>query len=82
MPEVTLSSKGQIVVPKEIREKLGLNEGDRLSITLEIDHIALRPSPGSDQQGWKKWRGRLRGTKALKEHLTEHADEVRREHLP
>ena len=33
--EVKLSSKGQIVVPKEARKKLGLRKGDRLKV--EID---------------------------------------------
>ena len=30
MPTSVLSSKGQIVIPKDIREKLGLSTGDRV----------------------------------------------------
>lgn len=44
--EVKLSSKGQIVLPKDAREKLGLKKGDKLKI--EVDEktksIIIQPS--------------------------------------
>jgi len=33
--EVKLSSKGQIVIPKEVREKLGLKAGDKVKLEIE-----------------------------------------------
>jgi AbrB family looped-hinge helix DNA binding protein len=43
--ETTVSSKGQVVLPKDIREKLGVKEGDKLRI--EVDErtktILMRP---------------------------------------
>jgi len=38
-----LSSKGQIVVPKEIREAHGWKEGDEFVVENERDGIKLRP---------------------------------------
>jgi antitoxin PrlF len=35
MAESTLTSKGQVTLPKEIRDALSLQEGDRISFTLE-----------------------------------------------
>ena len=43
MEVVTLSSKGQIVIPAKVRKKFSLKEGDSLVITEEKDGIRLRP---------------------------------------
>ncbi|HEY4081585.1 MAG TPA: AbrB/MazE/SpoVT family DNA-binding domain-containing protein [Burkholderiaceae bacterium] len=37
MAETTLTSKGQVTVPREIRDRLGLESGDKLSFTLLSD---------------------------------------------
>jgi antitoxin PrlF len=37
MAESTLTSKGQVTVPREIRERLGLESGDKLAFTLLSD---------------------------------------------
>jgi len=38
---VKVSKKGQIVIPKEIREKLGIKEGSNLKIKLDGKRIIL-----------------------------------------
>jgi AbrB family looped-hinge helix DNA binding protein len=43
MEVVTLSSKGQIVIPSKVRKKFSLKEGDSLVIVEENDGICLRP---------------------------------------
>ena len=40
---VKLSSKGQVVIPKNIRERLGLKNGDRLKVLIEAKKITLVP---------------------------------------
>jgi antitoxin PrlF len=38
----TISSEGQITVPPEIRNRLGLKEGDRVEIVVEKDRTIIR----------------------------------------
>lgn len=42
---VKMSSKHQIVVPREAREALGLRAGDRLLVTVAGDVIEMRVKP-------------------------------------
>jgi len=42
---VKLRRKGQVVIPKEIREALGLKEGDRLLVGVEGERVILT-APG------------------------------------
>lgn len=39
----TLSSKGQLVLPAEVRRQLRLAKGERLSIEVRGDSVVLRP---------------------------------------
>jgi len=39
MPSSAMSSKGQITVPLEIREALGLQKGDRVSFRMRQDGV-------------------------------------------
>jgi antitoxin PrlF len=38
-----ITSKGQITVPKEIRERLGVETGDSLEFHFEADRLEVRP---------------------------------------
>lgn len=40
---LTLSSKGQLVIPARLRQLLGLQPGDRLALSLESDGLHLKP---------------------------------------
>jgi antitoxin PrlF len=42
MVRATLTSKGQLTVPKSVRERLGLRSGDRVSFEFEGDSVILR----------------------------------------
>ena len=40
---LTLSAKGQLVIPARLRQLLGLRAGDRLALNLEPDGLHLAP---------------------------------------
>ncbi len=40
----TISSKGQITVPQEVRRRLGLEPGDRVEFVVEEGRTILRPA--------------------------------------
>jgi antitoxin PrlF len=40
----SISSKGQITVPLEVRKRLGLKEGDRVEFVVEKDRTTIRPA--------------------------------------
>ena len=40
---ITMSSKGQFVVPAEVRERLGLEKGTRARLTEEEGRLVLTP---------------------------------------
>lgn len=73
---VTVSSKGQIAIPKAIREQIGLQEGTRLRISVESGTMVLRKS---SQEVWEKWGGRFPKSRMLEDLEREHREEVKRD---
>ena len=45
MAEATLSSKNQIVVPREAREALGVSPGDKLLVVVRGQTVIILPGP-------------------------------------
>lgn len=43
MYRVTVSSRGQVVIPMVVRKKMNIKEGDLLSVQDEGDRIILKP---------------------------------------
>ena len=39
-----MTSKGQVTVPKAVRQQLGLRQGTRVAFVIEGDHAVLRPA--------------------------------------
>ena len=42
----TISSKGQVTIPQEIRNRLGLRGGDRVEFVIEQGRTTIRPAGG------------------------------------
>lgn len=81
MAATTVSSKGQIVIPRALRDKYRLTAGTRLEIAESDEGLVLAPlePAGSARRkaGWRALRGGAKGTTALKEHLSEHRREAK-----
>lgn len=60
--ETYATTKGQIVIPADLRKKFGIKGGTRFEITDDGERIILRPIT-SDYI--RSLRGSLKGTKAL-----------------
>jgi antitoxin MazE len=43
MRSVTISGKGQIAIPKEVREDMKINAGDRFEVEVSDGNILLKP---------------------------------------
>lgn len=46
MKTSSISSKGQITIPQEVRIRMGLKEGDRVEFVMENGQTILRPARG------------------------------------
>ena len=55
MEKVTVSSKGQIAIPKQVREALNLAEGSKLNLEVRGHEIVL-----SKGEAWKELEGAAR----------------------
>ena len=54
----TISSKGQVTVPLEIRDRLGLKAGDRVEFVIDSGQTVLRPAH-SPENPFEKYVGSL-----------------------
>jgi AbrB family looped-hinge helix DNA binding protein len=73
MATAAVTSKGQITIPAEVREDLGLKAGDRVSfIKGENGEYILKAKTGSiqDVKGMWKWTGKPATIEELNEIIT------------
>jgi AbrB family looped-hinge helix DNA binding protein len=60
----TVSSKGQVVIPAEMREKMGIQVGTRIAVRIERDHLILEPI---NEEYIRRLRGSLKGPVSMVE---------------
>lgn len=82
MAATIVSSKGQVVIPRALREKYRLTAGTRLEVVESDEGLVLAPvkqvRDARRRPGWRALRGSAKGTNALIEHLAEHCREAKR----
>lgn len=55
MPLTRIKQKGQITLPAEVRDELGLEEGDYLEVAAEGGRVVLTPKVLLDRRGaWER----------------------------
>lgn len=42
MEVTSVTSKGQVTIPKELRQQLGIRQGSRIEFSLVGDHVVMR----------------------------------------
>jgi AbrB family looped-hinge helix DNA binding protein len=52
MEQIRVSSKGQIAIPKQVRDALNIMEGSRLTLEIRGQNIVLSKEPA-----WRKLQG-------------------------
>lgn len=75
MTHSKVTSKGQITIPKGVREALGIREGDRVAFLVREDHALVRPVP---RKSLRELHGSLPATRPYPGH-EEIREEVRAE---
>jgi len=63
---LTVSTKGQLVIPADVRAELGIQPGSRIALTVEDTRIILQPV---NQRLVEKLRGRFAGGPSLADEL-------------
>ncbi len=58
MPTSTLTSKGRTTVPKEVREALGLQEGDKLTWEIRGGRVVVT----TDLPAFYRWEGVIKNS--------------------
>jgi AbrB family looped-hinge helix DNA binding protein len=75
MATAALTSKGQITIPIEVREELGLKAGDRIEfVKSEEGKFFIQPKKGSimNLRGMFKWTGKPVSVEEMDEAIAEH----------
>jgi len=68
MTTATVSSSGQIAIPKAVRDRLHLEAGTQLSIDVQGEQLVIK-RVDRDYPDWRTMRGMARGGESLTEAL-------------
>jgi AbrB family looped-hinge helix DNA binding protein len=77
MTKATISSKGQIAIPKAVRERLNLKAGTEVSIDVQGEALVMKRTV-RNHPDWHTMRGMFRGADLLKDLTDDRAAEIAR----
>jgi AbrB family looped-hinge helix DNA binding protein len=79
MTKATISSKGQIAIPKAVRQRLNLKAGTEISIDVQGEALVMRRLVRNFPD-WRTMQGMVRGGESLTQALeAEHRAELARD---
>jgi AbrB family looped-hinge helix DNA binding protein len=78
MTKATISSKGQISIPKAVRERLNLKAGTEVSIDVQGESLIMKRMV-RDYPDWRTMRGMFRGADLLRDLTDDRAAEIARD---
>lgn len=67
METTSVTSKGQVTIPKEVRQQLGIRQGSRIEFSLVGDHVEMRVKStpaGVPESGFGMLKSRRRAVPA------------------
>lgn len=79
MPEVKLGRQGRIVIPAQIRDQLGFDEGEVLNARVEGNRLVLESRIAVLQRLREEFRAGAKGRDLVAELISERRAEARRE---
>jgi len=65
----TVSAKGQVTIPVEIRDRLGIHPGDEVRFEESDDGYVLRKVPAEGR--FESWHGAIDGDASMRERMAE-----------
>ena len=78
MTKTTISSKGQIAIPKAVRDKLHLKAGTEVSIDVQGEALVMKRFV-HNYPDWHTMRGMFRDSNLLKDLTDDRAAEIARD---
>jgi AbrB family looped-hinge helix DNA binding protein len=81
-----VSAKGQVVIPKELRDELGWGPGLELVAQLDGQKLVLQPSEEARREAVERfiarWGGALKGSYTMEEYMADKQAEIDYEDRP
>lgn len=78
MSKTTVSSKGQVAIPKALRARLNLKAGTEVAFDIQGDALVMKKTV-RNHPDWRAMRGMLRGADLLKDLTADRSAEIARD---